>query len=564
MANHLQGARSMSVTRLKTSLEKAIGLINRTKAREALSILKQLAREKQYQPCQALHFYLGMAYEKTGQFPEAVESYKQAMLLDVNNGLPYHRIARLLAKDEQQILAIFYIKEAIKLIKDNHELYKDAACITSAIGLAEEAYEYCKHASELAPQDIVYFTSTIFFAHKLPSTTLGDLHELSKQYYQRFLAHIPSLDIDFSSKLNINKEKLKIGFVSADIHHHPLSTNLYQVFKKLNKERFDTYIYYSNDQDDAITEDIKSFVTNLKHIKRISDDKACELIIKDEIDILFDLSGFTRGERLPIFKRKPAPLQVSFLGYFGTLGMPEIDYIISDDTLVKPGEEEHFTEQVYKLPGCHMHSDLFGLKFEISELPYLRNGYITFGSMNNFHKISPQMIKDWAQILLAVKNSKLYFDNISMASECNKNYLAKEFAKHGIDTSRLILNASVFRQNFLESFTKIDIALDSTPYGGGTTTIETLSMGVPVITLYGNKWISRQASTFLKAIGHEELIANDMEDYINKAISLSTDIERLKNYRTNLGLEMQSKLNSNDYVRKFEAAIENMWQKKCS
>ncbi len=544
-------------------LDEAFSLINRTRAREALLLLKKLAKDSQYTKSARYHYYLGLAYEKTMNLGEAIESYKNCLRLDINNGLAYHRIARILAKDEQQLLALFYIEEAIKLIKNNHELYKDAAYITNTIGMADKAYEYCKRASELAPHNAVYFTSQIFFAHKLTNTTPQELHELSKQYYDKYLSQIPNLNIDFTTQLNPNKAKLRLGFVSADFRTHPVSTNLYQVFKKLDRNKFDIFMYYADDIVDNLTNDFKSFANEFRFIKKMNDENCCKQITEDNIDILFDLSGFTSGDRLHIFKRKPAPLQVSFLGYFGTLGMPEIDYIISDNVLVPDAEDQYFTEKVYKLAGCHMHADLYNLPNETTELPCLKNAYITFGSMNNAHKISTEMITYWAEILKRVANSRLYFDARALSSECNKNYLIKQFNEQGISEDRLLMNASLERPDYLKSFSNIDIALDCTPYGGGTTTIETLSMGVPVITLNGNKWISRQATTFLKAIKHEELIASNMNEYINKAAELAGDVEKLKIYRANLSLEMKSHLNSDDYVKKFETAIEDMWQQKC-
>lgn len=545
-------------------LDEAFSLINRTRAREALILLKKLSKDSQYIKNARYHYYLGLAYEKTMNLGDAIESYKNCLKLDINNGLPYHRIARILAKDEQQLLALFYIEEALKLIKNNHELYKDAAYITNTIGMADKAYEYCKKAYELAPQNTVYFTSLIFFVHKLAESTPKELYELSQEYYNKYLTQTPNLNIDFANQLQPNKSKLRLGFVSADFRTHPVSTNMYEIFKKLNKDRFDIFMYYADDIIDDVTNDFKSFANDFRFIKKMNDENCCKQIIEDNIDILFDLSGFTSGDRLRIFKRKPAPLQISFLGYFGTLGIPEIDYIISDDTLVPNDEDQYFTEKVYKLPGCHMHADLYNIPNDITELPYLKNGYITFGSMNNAHKISTKMIAYWAEILKGVENSKLYLDARALSSECNQNYLIQQFQEQGIEKDRLIMNASLERPKYLQSFSNIDIALDSTPYGGGTTTIETLRMGIPVITLYGNKWISRQASTFLKAIKHEELIAHDMNEYINKAIELASDIERLKTYRTNLKSEMKVNLNSDDYVKKFEAAIEDMWQQKCS
>ena len=544
-------------------LNEALTLINRTKIREALILLKKLSKDSQYTTNANYHYYLGLAYEKSMDLGNAIESYKNCLKLDINNWLPYHRIARILAKDEQQLLALFYIEEALKLTRNNHELYKDAAYITNTIGMADKAYQYCKRACELNPENTVYFTSLIFFVHKLADSTPGELYELSQEYYNKYISKIPNLDIDFTKQLKPNKSKLKLGFISADFRTHPVSTNLHKIFQKLNRDKFDIYMYYADDITDNITDDFKAFATEFKFIKKMNDENVCKQILKDNIDILFDLSGFTSGDRLRIFKRKPAPLQISFLGYFGTLGMPEIDYIISDDTLVRADEDQYFTEKVYKLPGCHMHADLYNLPSDIPELPYLKNGYVTFGSMNNAHKISTKMISYWAEILKRVDNSKLYLDARALSSECNQNYLIKQFQEQGIHRDRLIMKASLARSDYLQSFSNIDIALDSTPYGGGTTTIETLSMGVPVITLYGNKWISRQASTFLKAIQHEELIASTMDDYINKAIGLANNIEKLKTYRNNLNSEMKLHLNSDDYVKKFETAIEDMWQQKC-
>ncbi len=325
----------------KDKLDEAILLLNRTRAREALSLLKKLTKDSQYIKNAKYHYYLGLAYEKTMDLGNAIESYKQCMLLDINNGLAYHRIARILAKDEQQLFALFYIEEALKLIKDNHELYKDAAYITNTIGMADKAYEYCKRACELAPNEVVYFTSLIFFVHKLENSTPAELHKLSQEYYDKYISKIPKLNIDFTEKLNPNKSKLKLGFVSADFRTHPVSTNLYEVFKKLNRDRFDIFMYYADDITDNVTNDFKSLANEFRFIKKMNDENTCNQIIEDNIDILFDLSGFTSGDRLHIFKRKPAPLQISFLGYFGTLGIPEIDYIISDATLVKDDEDPY-------------------------------------------------------------------------------------------------------------------------------------------------------------------------------------------------------------------------------
>jgi predicted O-linked N-acetylglucosamine transferase (SPINDLY family) len=242
--------------------------------------------------------------------------------------------------------------------------------------------------------------------------------------------------------------------------------------------------------------------------------------------------------------------------------MPEMDFMIADKNLIREGEDKYFTERIYNIPDCYCHCDLYNMPEAAIELPYDRNGYVTFGSTNSFHKVSADVIALWAKLLREVPNSKI--DNLVMGDKQNQAYVSNIFSRHGVDSSRLILRSSIPRQDFLRSYHDIDIGLDPFPYGGGTTTIESLMMGVPVITINGDRWVSRQSTGFLQTAGHPELVAIDINDYVSKAKALASDIDRLRSYRNNLRSDVQnSELNIDKYIARFEGAIQNMWQIIC-
>jgi predicted O-linked N-acetylglucosamine transferase (SPINDLY family) len=289
-----------------------------------------------------------------------------------------------------------------------------------------------------------------------------------------------------------------------------------------------------------------------------------KVIAQDEIDILFDMSGFTKGERLEIFKHKPAPLQVAYLGYFGTVGMKEMDYLVADECTVPAEEDQFYTERVYKFKDYGYHSSLYAIPEPIAEPPCIANGYITLGSLNTFHKISATVLDTWIAILKQIPNSKLLFDSRHMISVTDQQFFVDLFVRSGIARERLIFRATLDREEFLQCYNQIDIALDPFPYTGATTTLESFLMGVPLVTLFGNKFAGRFSSSILKTIGHEELIAYNVDEYQNKIIALAHDQERLKHYRNTLKTDVhESPMHIDRYIVRFNKALIEMWQSKC-
>ena len=508
---------------------------------------------------------LGYAYEKKGLYDKALEAYKQSSALNPQQAHVYDGLGRVLAKMNHDYEALPYFFKALELSPNDVDIHNNIGFTSKKLGLYEIAIEHYQIARQLDPANSMYLSSLIFNIHKDPQSQLKDFYEYGQEFYRLFVEPTQGkLNVDVYSRLDINKTKLRLGFVSADLCQHPVSAYLIKVLEKINRENFELYFYSAAEYQDATTERIKKLATKFQLITQLEDIQAAELIAADGIDVLFDLSGFTKGARLGIFKIKAAPVQITHIGYFGTLAMPEMDFIIADDNLIREGEGRYFTERIYKIPDCYCHCDLYDIPEPEVQLPYDTNHHITFGSMNSFHKVSANVIALWAKLLKEVPNSKILFDNLVLGNKHNRDYVSGIFSRQGIDSSRLILKSSIPRQDFLRSYNDIDIALDPFPYGGGTTTIESLMMGVPVITINGDRWVSRQSTGFLQTVGHPELIAVDTNDYLNKAKELSMDIKRLRSYKKNLRTDVQnSEMNIDKYIVKFEKAIHDMWQIIC-
>lgn len=493
---------------------------------------------------------------------KALELYLQSIQQNPNQSDIYNQISIILSKDSQHIDALVYGYKALNLDPDNAYINACIGDASARFGIHSDAIKYYRLAYELNPKFKNYLSSLIFVKHKDSSTTLSELLELSKKYHELYLSHIQPLNINF--QYDINKTKLKIGFVSGDLNGHPAAFYLWSLLEHLNRDKFEIHLYHSNIKHDVITDKFKELSDSFTSIHKISSLEVAQLITLRGIDVLFDCSGYTRGERLEVFKYKPAPVQVSHVGYFGTLAIPEIDFIFANPHVIREDEEKYYTEKIYMFPNAQTHCDLPWMPESSKEAPYIKNGYITFGSMNSYHKLSEDLFEVWATILKQVPESKIIFDTQDLISEDCANYLYKVFQGYGIDNSRLIIRSTKERFDFLQTYNDIDIALDSFPYGGSTSTVEAFHMGVPVLTREGNGWPSRFSSSLLRTIKHDELITTSWGEYINKAVELAEDKNRLNQYRKRLKADMlASNLNIDKHIALFEKAIRDMWEAIC-
>jgi predicted O-linked N-acetylglucosamine transferase (SPINDLY family) len=299
----------------------------------------------------------------------------------------------------------------------------------------------------------------------------------------------------------------------------------------------------------------------------MSDQIAADLIHEDKIDILIDLAGYTANNRIPIFTFKPAPVQVTWIGYPATTGLSAMDYKAIDSYTDPPGMTEQFyTEKLIRLPESYLCYLPYRDSPDILDLPCLKAGHITFGSFNNLSKTSERVIETWSQILTLVPNSHLIMKTFSLSDAMVCNYVMEKFNQKGINSNKIsLLPIDLSTKSHLDKYNRIDIGLDTFPYNGTTTACEALWMGVPVITLSGKTHASRVGVSLLSNVGHKELIANAQEDYIEIAVKLAHDRERLLSLRRGLRDRMaQSPLtDAKRFTANLEKSYREIWIQWC-
>ncbi|MCE2928904.1 MAG: hypothetical protein LW817_04655 [Candidatus Caenarcaniphilales bacterium] len=538
--------------------------ISKTKFKEAISIFEKLLKftTNDY----SINNNLALAFELSEDHDKAIGLYQKMLDQKIGSSASnLHGLGRVFARQGADYNALPLLIKASEYLANDHLLHNNIAYCASRLGLYNIALKHFRIAKFLAPDQPQYLRAEIFHSFQDPEIKLSEIHSLAKEYYKKFIAtKIDHCNFNVDSRLEISKKTFRLGFVSADFYLHPVTSNLLPILELIDKNTFEIYIYDNGSKQDDVNQRLKSLVNSYRIISTKSDLEVASIIYQDQIDILFDLSGFTGGTRLGVFKSRPAPVQVHHLGFFGTLAMPEIDFIIADSNLVKDGEEKYFTEKIYKMPHTYVHCDLSNLPEPITQCPFETNGFITFGSFNNFQKISPRMFELWAELLTKVADSKLLFDSKILTHDSNKKYVYETFEKYGINRERVIIKSSQTRENFLESYNQVDISLDVYPYGAGTTAIESLMKNVPIVTIEGDRWTSRQAALSLKAIEMDDLIANSFESYISIIQKLALDSSRLRVLRRSLRAKLSnSPMSLKTYVSSFEFALNDMWRIKC-
>jgi len=313
---------------------------------------------------------------------------------------------------------------------------------------------------------------------------------------------------------------------------------------------------------DTLTAQIQSLSDRWRNIFGLSDDQAAEMIRQDQIDILVDLTLHMADNRLMIFARKPAPLQVTWLGYPGTTGLGTMDYRLTDPYLDPPGTDALYLEKSIRLPDCFWCYDPLTEEPAIIAPPSAANGHITFGCLNNFCKVTDEVLQTWAKVMSAVSQSRMI---ILAAPGSHRQRLLDRMAQLSIDPSRIEFVAKRPRQAYLELYQRIDISLDTFPVNGHTTSLDSLWMGVPVLSVVGNTAISRAGLCQLSHLGLQQLIANSPSDYVRIAIELAGDRSRLEDLRKSLRPHIRNSplMDAPRFARNIEAAYRSIWRDWC-
>ena len=350
--------------------------------------------------------------------------------------------------------------------------------------------------------------------------------------YRQLLKDIVPLKLSVSEAGRYSHEKIRVGYLSADLRSHPVAYFLRPLLEFYDREQFQVYLYRSNVEQDGVTERLQGWADCTRYIADMGDEEAAGQIAADEIDILVDLSGHTKDNRLPVLAYKPAPVILSGIGYFNSLGM-DIDGFLSDVYCSPQETHPAFTEKLLKLPHTHFCYSQFEKFPAINEqMAWERNGYVTFGCFNNFSKITDEMLLAWQKILCRCPGSRLLLKHKLFDSEEGRQWVISRMQRLALPVERIELRG--FSAGYLQEYNDVDIALDTYPYTGGLTTLEALLMGVPVVTLYGNRHGTRFGLSFLSNAGVAELAADSREGYVQLACALADDKDLLISLHRNL------------------------------
>jgi len=329
---------------------------------------------------------------------------------------------------------------------------------------------------------------------------------------------------------------------------------------------FEIVCYANGRTEDALTARLRAHADLWRPIAGKPDDEVAALIEADGIDILVDLSGHTAKNRLPLFARRPAPLQLTWLGYFGTTGLEAIDHILADHFVIGNGEERFHAERVHRLEGCYLCWEPHPIEVAVGPPPSVGNGFVTFGCFNNLSKLSPETIALWQRLLLALPDARLFLKSRSLGDAATRNRIEARFAEAGIAPERLRLEGHAPLAEAMACYNEIDIALDPFPFGGGTTTAETLWMGVPLVTMRGERWTGRMSQSMLCAIGHADWVSDSQDDYLARAIAWAEDPAFLAEARRTLRQDLLASpfCDGKAFAKKLEAAFRTLWDEKPS
>ena len=407
-------------------------------------------------------------------------------------------------------------------------LYHDIAQIYYSRGQIDEALQLWRRAEALGDQNIDGIAAQATLMS--PTASYEDLGRIQKQWSDRFAKPIPELG-GCPVILYNGVRRIRVAYFCAWFESDVFKSILGQVIKNADREKFEIFGYSSS----PVSNDIKQVFDTFKVTGSLSDAEFVRLVRADRIDICNEITGFSPFNRFSAMASRCAPIQVSYLNHTGTSAVPNVDYILADEVSVPPEHDRHFTEKVWRLPGCFLsyNYDAFEMP-PIVPPPMLARGYVTFGCFGSGGKISTPLIELWAKVMHRVPGSRFLIRNNQLSTQDNRDFMASRFRRFGIDDSRLTILGGTDRQTILKCYDDVDISLDTWPYCGGNTVAESLWQGVPLVTLKSDRFSGRYGASLLIVAGCGELVANSHEEYVDLAATLAGSSDRLRDYRLRL------------------------------
>lgn len=497
----------------------------------------------------------------------AQEQFNKALTLNPEFSEAHLNLGALLKDLGKLKQAVFHLEKCLETDADNAVALNNLANVYLSACQQSKAVHLYRKALAIQPDYIEAHSNLLLCLHYDSENSVKEIFEEHLRWSRVHLANI-EVQNHPAGKSNENGI-LKVGYISADLREHSVSRFIEPVILGHKPEKVELFVYSDVRNPDQVTGRLQKTVgAGWRDITSLDDKQLCEQISNDQIDILVELGGHTAHNRLIAMAAKPAPIQISYLGYPDTTGLSSIDYRLTDGLVDPEGTiDSYYTEKLWRLPQGFF-SYMPNRDAPAVELPpSLKNGYITFGSFNMSSKINQEVVRLWARILEAVPNSRFLLKAAVFTDGVTVDYLRQLFADHGIEAERLVFKGhQPDSVSHLKLYGEIDIALDPFPYNGTTTTLEALWMGRPVISLIGNSHAARVGYSILNQLGLESCLAETEEEYLTAAVALAADTKQLQELTMGMRQRMESStlLDSKSFVTSLEGAYCQMWQKFCN
>lgn len=510
------------------------------------------------------HTNLGHALKTLGQFEAALFHCERAAALAPTDPLAQLNLGGLFLETGRLAEADQYYRRAMELKPDFPQAHLNRGIVLSKLGRQNDALACFREVLRLQPDNAYALSNIVYISNYLPELSADDVLRAARAFGAVAAARAQARR-SWPNAADPDRP-LRVGLVSGDLRAHPVGYFLETLLGAIDRRDIGLYAYASDPRHDSVSERLQANVMAWRSVVGMNDEAVARQVSADAIDILIDLSGHTAQNRLPVFAWRPAPVQATWLGYCGTTGVAAIDYIIGDRHVTPLDESAHLSERPWLLPESYMCFSAPPFDLPVGELPALKNGYVTFGSFNNLAKVNAEVVSCWAGALRAVADSRLLLraPQLLQPSECQR--ILDAFAAQGVDASRLVLDAPLpSRQEGMAQYARVDIALDTFPYTGATTSVEAMYMGVPVLTRRGDRFLSHVGESLNRNVGLDAWIAYDLADFARRASALAADRQALAETRAGLRSRLSESplCDAPRFAAAFSRGLRGMWQEWC-
>ncbi|MCW8829970.1 MAG: tetratricopeptide repeat protein, partial [Gammaproteobacteria bacterium] len=499
---------------------------------------------------------LAHVYMMLNDHEKAIETFGRSLRINPGQPETHSNLGSVYQAQGELSRAEACYRKALQL-NPSLNIYDNLGSVLVSQGRYKESIEVYRAGLIKQPKNTRVFSNLLLTLNYMEDVSQQELYDEHNKWGDTFDNPLNYIAHHACDK---NKEVLRIGYYSPDFREHSVAYFIEPIIEYHDKNKFKTYAYYSSKKEDAVTARLKGFFDVWRDASVMTDSELADAVKSDEIDIMVDLTGHTASNALLAFAKKPAPVQITYLGYPNTTGMKAIQYRITDAIADPEGQDIFYSEELCRLPECFLTYKPDDNSPDVSEPPVIQNGFITFGSFNNLAKINDKVIDVWCRILKRLPDSKLLVKNPSLTDLKTRETYIKKFQQFGIEGNRInLIGHTPTRNEHLSLYDKIDIALDTFPYNGTTTTCEALWMGVPVVALCGDYHAARVGASLLTAVNQKDLITNSEEEYIDKAASLAKNTDLLKYNRDRQRDYLQKSILFDG--RAFVVSLENEYQR---